>query len=76
MLVEIIDALGLDRATSWMVGDTRSDVEAGQAAGVKTGLLFDTKRCELCPLRSGPAVKPDVSAPSFRELVRAIRSLP
>jgi len=72
MLVEIIDALGLDRAGTWMVGDTTSDVEAGRAAGVKTGLLFDPKRCELCPLRDGPAARPDASAATFIALAREI----
>jgi D-glycero-D-manno-heptose 1,7-bisphosphate phosphatase len=72
MLVEIIDALGLDREATWMVGDTASDVEAGKAAGVRTGLLFDPKRCELCPLREGPGVRPDASAATFVALARQI----
>lgn len=72
MLVEIIDALGLDRAKSWIVGDTTTDVEAGRAAGVRCGLLFDTKRCELCPLRNGPAVRADAHAATFDELARQI----
>ena len=72
MLNEIIDALRLDRASSWIVGDTTTDVEAGNAAGVRTGLLFDTKRCELCPLRNGPAVKADAHAATFAELARVI----
>ena len=74
MLVEIIDALRLDRAKSWIVGDTTSDVEAGIAAGVRTGLLFDTKRCELCPLRYGPEAKPDAQAANFGDLARLIVS--
>jgi D-glycero-D-manno-heptose 1,7-bisphosphate phosphatase len=72
MLVEIIDALELDRSASWMIGDTRSDVEAGRAAGVKTALLFDRNRCELCPLRSGPNVQPDVDGANFLAVVRAL----
>jgi D-glycero-D-manno-heptose 1,7-bisphosphate phosphatase len=72
MFVEIIDALGLDRGLSWAVGDTMSDVEAGRAAGLKTALLFDPKRCELCPLRDGPSVRPDASAPGFLTLAREI----
>ncbi len=75
MLNEIIDASRLDRARSWMVGDTTTDVEAGVAANVKTGLLFDTKRCELCPLRNGPAVKADAHAATFAELAKLIITL-
>ncbi len=72
MFVEIIAALGLDAARSWAIGDTTSDVEAGRAAGLKTALLFDTKRCELCPLRNGPACTPDVHAAKFDAIARAI----
>lgn len=72
MLREIIAALGLDRGASWMIGDTTSDVEAARAAGVRAGLLFDPKRCELCPLRSGPSVVPDASAATFVALATKI----
>ena len=72
MLNEIIDALALDRAASWIVGDTTTDVEAGRAAGVRAGLLFDTKRCELCPLRNGPAVRADAHAAGFADLAHQI----
>ena len=69
---EIIAALGLDPAASWAIGDTTSDVEAGRAAGMKTALLFDTKRCELCPLRNGPAGNPEAHAARFDELAQII----
>ena len=75
MLVEVIDALKLDRGKSWMLGDTTSDVEAGKTAGLRTGLLFDTKRCELCPLRGGVGTGravPDVSGAGFLELARGV----
>jgi D-glycero-D-manno-heptose 1,7-bisphosphate phosphatase len=72
MFEEIVAALGLDRAASWAVGDTTSDVEAGRAAGLKTGLVFDPRRCELCPLRGGPAVIPDVTGATFRAVAESI----
>ena len=59
MLLEIIAGLELDPRSSWMIGDTTSDVSAGRAAGVRTGLIFDPKRCELCPLRAGTDSAPD-----------------
>jgi len=74
MFLEIIAALGLDAATSWGIGDTSSDVEAARAAGMKTALLFDTKRCELCPLRNGPTSAPDVHAAKFDAVAKAILS--
>ncbi len=72
MLNDLVLDLSLDRASSWMVGDTTSDVVAGQAAHLKTALLFDTKRCELCPLRSGPGVTTDAHAPNLDKLADAI----
>ena len=72
MLNEIVDALQLDRKSSWMIGDTTTDVEAARAAGIRAGLLFDPKRCELCPLRNGPACTPDASAATFVALAARI----
>jgi len=39
MLLDAAGALGLDLASSWMVGDTDADVEAGRAAGCRTLLI-------------------------------------
>jgi len=72
MFVEILEALSLDAASSWAIGDTTSDVQAARAAKTKAALLFDTRRCELCPLRNGPAVKPDAQAARFDLLAAAI----
>ena len=57
-----------------MIGDSIGDVEAGRAAGVKTGLVFAPNRCELCPLRDGPPGKalPDVSGATLEEIAGRI----
>jgi D-glycero-D-manno-heptose 1,7-bisphosphate phosphatase len=39
MLLDAADALGLDLAGSWMLGDTDADVQAGIAAGCRTVLI-------------------------------------
>lgn len=72
LVIDALAALGADPARSWMVGDSPGDVTAGRAAGVRTGLVFDTKRCELCPLRSGPEGRPDVHAPTFAKVAARI----
>jgi D-glycero-D-manno-heptose 1,7-bisphosphate phosphatase len=72
MLDAIVEGLGADRAASWMIGDARADLDAGRAARVRSGLVFRSDRCELCPLRGGPAGAPDVSGKTFDEVVRAI----
>ncbi len=39
MLIEAARALSIDLRSSWMVGDTDADVQAGKAAGCKTALI-------------------------------------
>lgn len=41
MLIELAARHGLDLARCWMVGDSSSDVEAGQRAGCRTVLIGD-----------------------------------
>jgi D-glycero-D-manno-heptose 1,7-bisphosphate phosphatase len=75
LLDDLVRDLSLDRTRSWMVGDTRSDVTAGRAAGLSTALLFPKTRCELCPLRGGAPLgedTPTVSGGSFPDVVSAL----
>lgn len=73
MLVTLARHLQADTARSWMIGDSSSDVEAGRAIGMKTALVFAQNRCELCPLRAGPAgLVPDEYGASPLEVARAI----
>jgi len=39
MLLDAAAALGVDLASSWMVGDTDADMQAGRAAGCRTVLI-------------------------------------
>jgi len=73
MLDAIVARLGADRSRSWMLGDSASDVQAARAAGLRAGLVFATSRCELCPLRGGPAgLSPDAHGATLAELAGAI----
>ena len=73
MLNALIARLDGDRAHSWMIGDAAGDVEAARAAGLHAGLVFTTNRCELCPLRAGPAgLAPDAQGATLRDLAGAI----
>jgi D-glycero-D-manno-heptose 1,7-bisphosphate phosphatase len=72
MLEAILSATGADRAQSWMIGDAANDVLAGRAARLKTGLVFRADRCELCPLRGGPALTVDVHGATLPDVARAI----
>jgi len=72
LLLSLITGLGLDPKQSWMIGDSRADLEAAQAASLRAALVFSTARCELCPLRAGPPGKPHVVAAHFDEVARQI----
>jgi D-glycero-D-manno-heptose 1,7-bisphosphate phosphatase len=72
LLLESMKALGARPERTWMIGDSRADVDAGRAAGVRVGLLFADNRCELCPLRDGPRGAPTCHASKLPALVRAI----
>lgn len=64
MLDRIVATLGLDRATSWMLGDAAMDVAAARAAGLRAGLVMQPGRCELCPLRDAPVPGVDGAWPT------------
>ena len=54
LLQAILEELDADAATSWMIGDTLTDMEAGRAAGMRVGLVQRKGRCEICPLPQQP----------------------
>lgn len=75
LLLRLRDELDLDPAETWMIGDTAADVQAARRAGMRAGLILETQRCELCPLRVGDErapVSPDLVAPRLDALARAI----
>ena len=41
MLLEAKELFNIDMANSWMIGDTASDIEAGNRAGTKTAFLLN-----------------------------------
>ncbi len=63
---------GFDPTKSWMIGDGPTDVEAAHHAKLRSALVFAQNRCELCPLKNGSPIVPDVVAPRFDEVARRI----
>ncbi len=72
MLLAAMQHAGLSPARTWMIGDAPGDVQAAQAAGVRSALVFPPGRCELCPLRGGPPIAPDLAAPRLDDVARLI----
>ena len=76
MLEQAIRRASLDPPRTWMVGDSRADLDAGRAAGVRVGLVYSLERCELCPLRHGPPESPEVVGGTFDAVARGILAAP
>ncbi|HEY6079426.1 MAG TPA: HAD-IIIA family hydrolase [Polyangiaceae bacterium] len=72
LLLRAIENGGFDPAETWMIGDSPTDVEAAQRAHVRSALVFAQNRCELCPLRSGSPLVPDVTGTRFDDVARRI----
>lgn len=72
LLLNAMARAGFDPERTWMVGDSTADILAARAAKVRAALIFASNRCEICPLRSGPEVRPDLVAARFDELATAI----
>jgi D-glycero-D-manno-heptose 1,7-bisphosphate phosphatase len=69
MILDAAEALGLDLARSWMVGDRWRDVDCGKRAGLRTVFIdfgYDEKLQAL----------PDRTVRSFTEAARAILEAP
>ncbi len=72
LLLRAIENGAFDPQSTWMIGDSPSDVEAARQAKVHSALVFAQNRCELCPLRNGSPLAPDLVASRFDELARRI----
>jgi len=65
MVLDAAEALGIDLARSWMVGDRWRDIDCGQRAGLRT-VFIDFHYEEALE------AKPDVTVASFKEAAAAI----
>lgn len=77
LLLRAIEHGAFDPSRTWMIGDSCVDVEAAHQARIRSALVFDQNRCELCPLRHGlGGIVPDLLAPRFDELAQRIAAAP
>jgi D-glycero-D-manno-heptose 1,7-bisphosphate phosphatase len=72
MLLEAARTHGLELATSWMVGDSDSDIQAGKNAGCRTARLAGKKRTENDAAIDRPAGEADIVAASFLDAIEQI----
>ncbi len=71
MLLEAARRHGLDLTTSWMIGDSASDIQAGRAAGCRTVQVLESSLAET---ENGPmpTVDADILASSLIDAVHQI----
>jgi D-glycero-D-manno-heptose 1,7-bisphosphate phosphatase len=74
MLLAAAEALALDLSRSWLIGDAPRDIEAGQAAGVKT-ILFTPSDVAASPAAQEPStVRADYRVDSLVEALDCIET--
>ncbi|MBN2097982.1 MAG: HAD family hydrolase [Dehalococcoidia bacterium] len=71
LLMRAAQDFHLNLAECYLVGDSLTDIQAGQRAGCRTVLLGKMK-CEVCNLMDEQRVKPDAIAGSLAEAVTLI----
>jgi D-glycero-D-manno-heptose 1,7-bisphosphate phosphatase len=78
LLTRAAHELKLDLASSYMVGDAISDIQAGQQAGVKQAILVLTGRglAQKKLALAGHAVAPFIVRKSLYEAIKSIMRLP
>lgn len=69
MLLRAADELQIDLAASWMIGDTLSDVEAGNKAGCRTILITD-----IAPVIDNEDQQPTYTAKTITEAINTVIS--
>jgi D-glycero-D-manno-heptose 1,7-bisphosphate phosphatase len=71
LLLQAAKELGLSLKKSYMIGDSITDVEAGQKAGCKT-ILVHKYKCDLCQFLAEKNIKPDFIVENLLEAVKII----
>jgi D-glycero-D-manno-heptose 1,7-bisphosphate phosphatase len=71
LLLQAAEALNLSLKDSYMVGDSITDVEAGQRADCKT-ILIHKYKCDLCQFMEAKGIKPDFIVENLTEAVKII----
>jgi D-glycero-D-manno-heptose 1,7-bisphosphate phosphatase len=75
LLIKAAADMNIDLGSSYMVGDGITDIQAGQAAGTKTILLYPSLKCYICEELSRRRVQPDHIVSSLLQASELIRKL-
>ena len=74
LMLKAIKDFDLDPAQCYAIGDSMTDVEAGNAAGCVTFLIGNSK-CDLCRLMNEKNIKPDDILPSLLHVAKIVEGI-
>ncbi len=74
LLLKAAEEFKIDLASSYMIGDGLTDVQAGKRAGCKT-ILLGRLKCDLCKLMQDLKAKPGFIVPDLAKAVKLIEKL-
>ncbi len=75
MLLKAAQDLEIDLSQSYFIGDGITDVQAGQAAGTKTILIYPSSKCYLCTELNSRNVHPDFIVTNLLGAVAIIQEI-
>ncbi|MFH9575351.1 D-glycero-alpha-D-manno-heptose-1,7-bisphosphate 7-phosphatase [Streptomyces sp. NPDC017230] len=73
LLVDAAEELDIDLASSWMVGDFRSDIEAGRRAGCRTAWIGPAAMAGTDPAGIEPTLRTATVAEALHHIARTRR---
>jgi len=73
LLLKASKEMGIVLKSSYMIGDSIGDIQAGKKAGCKT-ILIGNHKCDLCRLLTKNEVKPDYIEDNLYNAVKLIRT--
>jgi len=73
MLIQAAKDLDINLKESWMIGDGITDIQAGQAAGVKT-IFVGRLKCDICKIMDDQNTKADFIAPNLYKAAQIIET--
>jgi D-glycero-D-manno-heptose 1,7-bisphosphate phosphatase len=73
MILKAAEAMDLDLASSWVIGDAPRDIEAGRAAGCRTILFHDPNLSPSEAARHAAVGEPEFAVPSLKRAVDIIQ---
>jgi len=74
LILKASEEMGIDPKSSYLIGDSLTDIQAGKSAGCTTFLLGNHK-CDLCKLMEEKKTRPDFMAENLYQAVKLIENL-